>query len=1549
MTPVTFAQYLEKWLKQSTAQGLNNPLIRMPVARFRALQATEFASIANGGALVIGTISDPIARNLHKNFQTHIRERGEHCAFVCTGTVAMTIAGGAAPQPRSALFPVCLKRASLQTAGEKIKVVASDEEPWRLNPVLEAHLRGFGIQLSSRAQHSPEENINWLRAQLGNRATSVTADSYVGLFSSQQMVVQERFREPPLRQALARSPVIQAKIQNAKVLPAEMDELPTDDGIEELGLVLPCDDSQLRVVQLSHNCCLQVEGPPGTGKSQTIANIISNALFHGRTALLVCDKKAAITQVEERLSHCGLKPALLNLHDEDLDKREFLKQATAKFPSTSRRRAYPFTELREARTVLNERVKFGRALAHPSLHVTKQEALAGLIQLRKHLKHVPTFPIPGWQTLSSERLAKLLDLIAEWPALGPVVSDSANLWNKVRVEPFSENPNASNEVTNLCEKIRMHTTALDEICEQAASVGIELPLRSDADAKSMLALVDSVLARPSCYPGIVGNPALTLSELKSLQDSWERRHNLAARRHPVDLTILYPPAAESEAKNLLAAESAVSWSDLSIAHEKHGEKLVLIERHQNRYARICEQLGIKYSPLVRVRRAQLRAILDLGKFGGLIPRSWWSAAAHPVLAVNGWIAKLRACITHSAAAPLPLHYVSLERIAGTHWRHVEATAEHGNNLLSYVLHFVHDRKCKFALRQAYPAVPPRAFKHWRELTLHAVAGLGHARDLRTAAEIHTSLRQLTENYLSVAHADPGTDFIEHEEVKRLASAAALVELWRGRNDLFYVDSIHWQTFWESPDSNVLAEVSSLSDELDALPMPENSADNIEGAFVFYHEARQRIEQFLSRYETTEGDRQNGVLSAFAAQKEFAECQQRLSALEKYLVLQGSDQSQPDWKFLHGALAWRDTFERLRANQKLDADSKTWGTLRRALHTHLSSMENYRQQLEHYFEPILSAEADFASISSTVADILAQLPQRHAWLEKQRWQTKISGYPEIAPLWQRLQQGTEPLEHAQQLFCFNLLRLCDPIAKPHGAELKQTLNKFGEQDDNLTMWVLEGLKARLAKSMQDAATKCPESEAELRRLSGLQRVRGTVRELVNAHVDYLLAAKPCWMISPTSLANLIDSAVFEQHGVPFDLVIFDEASQIRVLDGLLSMAFARQVIIVGDKNQLPPTDFFAGFADPAVDPESQDFGTSESLLDEFAGVFEDDKTHVMLMSHYRSETPDLIKFSNDWFYSSRLETYPPARISGTGRRLHYVPDAVYSEAAGQRNNPKEAGDVMRLIEQHVRQFPNKSLGVVTMNIPQMELIDELLQSCLDPAVRSFCADETRFFLRNLETVQGDEMDRIILSLTYGKNSAGHFNASVLGPLTKGGGERRLNVAITRSRSGMIVVTSLKSADLGSSGAQSKGFLCLKSLLQDLESMEQRRDYGISNKRFDRKRDGVANVIYCDAPFEEQVVEFLENEGYEVECQYGAGNFWLDIVVKERGRNLLAIECDGAAYHTSLVARTRDRARQRILEKLGWRIHRVWSANWWLFEQQEKDAIVAAINAARTSAR
>jgi REase_MTES_1575/AAA domain len=1546
--PETFAQYLEKWLKQSTSQGLNNPLVKMPVKRFRLLLDAELQAIANGGTIAIGTLSDPVARNLFRNFQMRIRERGEHCAFICYGSVELLMAGTSG-QRRVALLPVCLKRASLSTAGEHIRVTVSEEDDWQFNPVLNAHLKGFGIQLPEDIWNNPSDATNWVRVQLGNRAQQVTTDSYVGLFSSQQMVVQARLGEPVLRKALASNPVVKAKIEGGKVESVELNEI-TDEGLEDLGFVLPSDDSQLRVVQLSdRGFCLQVEGPPGTGKSQTIANIISNALLRGRNALLVCDKRAAITQVEERLANCGLQPALLNLHDEDLDKRALLSQATAKFPSVQRPHAYPLDELRESRNVLNNRVKFGREIAHPSLQVTKRDALGGMIQLRKELKDISNVQIANWQALSKERLSKLLGSIKEWPDLAPIITDCINVWNEVKVEAFDDNPNAPNEIEQSIEQARQQLQSLDTLREWIATVGVECNINSDNDVEQVLELTQNVLAKPICHPKLIGNSALTVSELDHLRLQWQRREELLAINHPVSLSQLSPEEVKNEANELLAAENSKSWRDLSnriVLYDEHYERLHLA---QSRYSRLCDQIGLVYSPLLKVRRAQLQALLSLGGLRSSIPREWWNSHTTPVFTVAEWKAHFQACVNSVREAPLPLHFLALEKIAKTHWKYVEAKAEHGFGILNYCLHFVTHRKCKYALRRAFPSIPTRGFKQWQEATFHAVSALALVESLRTASESHPVLTRLSSAYLAVAHED-GTDaatYVIGDDMKSLEKSAALVEQIRQRNDLFAIDNVHWQTFWEFPNLNLLTEMESLLESFDDLIFPAEAEDHFERGLETCKRARHRIEEFLAESETEAGDRSLSVLDAFSAQAAFKDCEQQLESLEKYLHLSANDGQSPDWDWLSQVIEWRDTFETLRGKQRLDIDSSLWKKIKDSLFVHKSSLQATYSRLHGFFDYAFENSSNYDSFTTLLDQVLQELQRRHLWIEKKRWQNKISLFPELKGLWQKLLDGSTGAQHAERLFCFNLLRMCNPIARPHGPEFKQTLNSFKDQDDKLSAWVVDKLKASLAESMRKAALAAAVSESELRRLAGLRRIRGTVRELVNAHIDYLINAKPCWMMSPTSLANLIDSQVFDDWAIPFDLVIFDEASQIRVLDGLLSMAFGKQVIIVGDRKQLPPTDFFAAFSQPDNEGEPEDFGVSESLLEEFGGVFEDDKTQVMLMSHYRSETPDLIRFSNDWFYDRKLELYPPAHITGIGRRLHYVPNAIYSEIAGRRNNPLEAKEVIKLIQLHVDECPDKSLGVVTMNIPQMELIDSELQMCTSEKVREFCADESRFFLRNLETVQGDEMDRIILSLTYGKSAAGQFNASVLGPLTRSGGERRLNVAITRSRSGLIVVSSLKAIDLEGSSAQSDGFKCLKAFLTDLESSESSRTFGVSNSRFERRDDGVSNVVYCDSPFEEQVVEFLENEGYELECQYGAGKFRLDIVVKEKGKNLLAIECDGAAYHSSLVARTRDRARQRLLERqFGWRVHRVWSTNWWYFEQQEKEAIIQAINAART---
>lgn len=324
----TFAEYLDGWLKKSASRSLTNPLVKMRIERFRKLTPEEFRLLQQNRSLALGTISEPIPRNLHKLFENYRRERGEHTAFMTHGSIAMKIAGTAWGRPeerKDALLPILLRRVSLVKAHDQIKAEPDEDELWEVNSVLPMFLRDFNITLQRRNQENIFSIVSWLRSQLSNRG-QVDETNYIGLFSSQQKVIQERLTEGSLRRSLAVNEVIKARIEERQTTDAIFGGDVCDEGVEGLGIVLPVDDSQLRVIQLAdQGTCLHVEGPPGTGKSQTIANIISNALWRGRNVLLVCDKKPAIQHVEERLTDAGIGPALLNLHQEDLTSRELIR------------------------------------------------------------------------------------------------------------------------------------------------------------------------------------------------------------------------------------------------------------------------------------------------------------------------------------------------------------------------------------------------------------------------------------------------------------------------------------------------------------------------------------------------------------------------------------------------------------------------------------------------------------------------------------------------------------------------------------------------------------------------------------------------------------------------------------------------------------------------------------------------------------------------------------------------------------------------------------------------------------------------------------------------------------------------------------------------------------------------------------------------------------------------------------------------------------------------------------------------------------------------
>jgi superfamily I DNA and/or RNA helicase/very-short-patch-repair endonuclease len=407
-------------------------------------------------------------------------------------------------------------------------------------------------------------------------------------------------------------------------------------------------------------------------------------------------------------------------------------------------------------------------------------------------------------------------------------------------------------------------------------------------------------------------------------------------------------------------------------------------------------------------------------------------------------------------------------------------------------------------------------------------------------------------------------------------------------------------------------------------------------------------------------------------------------------------------------------------------------------------------------------------------------------------------------------------------------------------------------------------------------------------------------------------KPCWMMSPLSVSQYIDA-----NAVHFDVLIFDEASQLRTEDVVPSIIRSKQVIVIGDRKQLPPTSFFTTAEKVSEeDINDEDDASYESVLDECSN-FMFGRT---LKWHYRSQDERLITFSNKHFYDYKLITFPnPVQNPDLGVYFKHVPDGIY-DRGGRTDNQREAEVVALLALEHFQRVPDQSLGIIAFSETQASAIQEQLEIIAKEHANfeTFCSDNSpHFFLKALENVQGDERDAIIISVGYAYDSLGKLYLN-FGPLNKQGGERRLNVAVTRAKNKITLVSSIVGGDINLTGTKSQGVRLLRDYLEYAASGGERLE-----------GNSYTDELKFDSPFEEDVYHTLVEQGYIVRTQVGCSDYRIDLAVVDKnhpGEFLLGIECDGASYHSTPTARDRDRLRQQVLERLGWKIHRIWSTDW-----------------------
>ena len=416
---------------------------------------------------------------------------------------------------------------------------------------------------------------------------------------------------------------------------------------------------------------------------------------------------------------------------------------------------------------------------------------------------------------------------------------------------------------------------------------------------------------------------------------------------------------------------------------------------------------------------------------------------------------------------------------------------------------------------------------------------------------------------------------------------------------------------------------------------------------------------------------------------------------------------------------------------------------------------------------------------------------------------------------------------------------------------------------------------------------------------------------------MLQIKPCWLMSPLSISQMLPL----KKGL-FDVVIFDEASQVVIENAVPAIYRGKSLVVVGDNKQMPPSNFFN------IDIEEDDEELEElpeSVLDLASLVY----PQVRLESHYRSKAQGLISFSNQAFYESKLKAVPNAELESPFE-FHQLENCFFNYKEG---NEGEARAVLERLKQLLREEPNSSVGIVAMGLSQMKVLeDKLTEMCeLDPELAELVeraenlkdgSSDVGLFIKNLENVQGDERDVIIISVGYAPNAPGRSLRQAFGPLSQSGGSRRLNVAVTRAKRKIILFTSFSPDDIKSS--DNKELNLFASYLKFVRSGEVSR--GAATKR--------PSTLLAS-----QIESVLLEKGYKVRSDIGSCGFFVDLAVEKDGKYALGIECDGASKYCADYVRERDLARTSLLNSRGWKICKVSPVDW----MRDKDAQIAKIEA------
>ena len=1516
-------------------------------------------------------------KHLRSKSHLALEEQGTNILYLSFGFIEWKDDKGASAKwikSPLVLVPVVLSLDSLNSP----YTLEKHENDIVVNPTLDYYLNTeYGIDLPEfdESKESFDEFLIKMEEIANVRGWKILREVNLGLLSFLKITMyhdllnnEERIRNHPIIRAMA------GETDEVNQIPEKLHNFDLDSiGVQESFQVMSADSSQQDAVLYSkNNISFVMQGPPGTGKSQTITNIIAEALADGKKVLFVSEKMVALQVVYHRLQEANLGEFCLPLHSYKANKKEILEQigANLKLKQTLVRDTAKksLDNLQSIRDEINAYAKELHQIIEP-LNMSCYEVYSKL----DDVSDSPSifFTLDDVTTLSQTDINKLLRLIKTYflAVSGLNYNIKNNPWDGVVVRAFGYD-----EKKQLARFLADAIGLLERCSEQLASLKECGDMVSVLNCHQLITFCDnllSVAALPQiptvwlCYENtdVILTKAVTASEYYDNRQSLRKQVTEIFHDDIFSFDYNEWKSGISELFTQIEKTRFLTQQNHSYIYE-NAEKLLSqfqllfdeVSAFESNISDIESLLGIKL-PHSKTGIDFANGLFAIIKDNPLLPKEWLlsdidtikqtvltaKVLAHKIKTseqtlLKSWEKEILDYDYLSVLQRFKTDYTGFFRIFNQQYRtdkkNIQAlsitvikkltdkavldilnqlklyhekldlfnnnTGEYAKVLGNYFIGLDSDWDsilrlvdiCSFVQQQFKGQVSEKiadTLSHNHQEFNNAISGLAN----KASKALSNAQSIVAKNPFN---PDLSVSEIQTQEIVLTASVLiTLLDKISAQKSMIKVCLIQPNTSYEM-----------ISQGIDKLNAYVEVSKIIKSAEPEYTE----LFDFLFQNEDTDWKtiisldkqyRKTWLLTFYSCVRPLI----NTSELRRSEVTKTANHIKSDAALLQKELEWLDKrfAEPAKLNQlnildllyKLKNCENNFDLLEKWVDYQEAKSDCCQNGLENYIEAIEN-EGIFENIESSFLKGFYQM-----WLGE-----AYAHLPAVRKFRKNVQN--------------------------------ERVAEFARLDDYQLLVAQMRIRERLIENLPKSnhLLKATDELAILIRELNKKRRIMPLRKLFRQIPNLLLKLKPCLMMSPLSVSYFLETEAYT-----FDLVIFDEASQIFPEDAIGAIFRGKQVIIAGDSKQLPPTNFFATTtnnldSDYDIDAEDISFAdsVSDSILEETAAVL----PNRMLLWHYRSRHESLISFSNSEIYKNELITFPNSTNTAPdmGVEYVYVPNGYY-ESKPKNCNVAEAQKCVELVAEHIRRNPDRSLGIIAFSEKQQNAIENAIMDFREkhPFYETFFDEskEEPFFVKNLENVQGNERDTIIFSIGYAKDRSGKMYMR-FGPLSNSGGERRLNVAITRAKCNVKLVGSILPSDIDLNRAKSDGVRMLRSYIEFARNNFTSSSIGNGNDELtDTDR-------FCD-----EVAEFLTEQGYKIRRHIGCSDYKIDIAVENsdnEGNFIAGIECDGLSYIQAKTARDRDHLRKKILENMGWNMYRVWSTEWSKYPQQEKDALVTFLD-------